>query len=391
MIILQAGSEILRSNVASPSMMYYFGAAIVGVVALVLLAALINRRRQPRTAAEVQKYGSGVFRRTAKAMGLSGPQTEMLEALVRACKVKQPFLVFSSAGLLDDTLRKGLHSLDNMREVTEEEKENRRALIFGIKQVIERNARKGSVLRSTTFLRPGQQLSITPEGRGQFASKVISNMKDFLTVSAPAVQTGGDARWMRGTKLAVYFWRENDAGYSFPSKVLGYDTVKGISSVLIQHSKTLRREQRRRSRRRQLMRACFYYPIKITESGQGRKMERKAMVEQNMRTLGTVVDLSAGGCAIQTLNPFEKGKLVMIEFDIEKKAQIRAFGKVMHVHRQKGRGGSMHVMFTRVTRQYLNRISEYVYDFARPTTTGEIRQQADRTVPGRGPLRSFRK
>ncbi len=132
------------------------------------------------------------------------------------------------------------------------------------------------------------------------------------------------------------------------------------------------------------MRACFYYPIRIIETGQGRKMERKATVEQNMRTLGTVVDLSAGGCAIQALSPFEKGKLVMVEFDIDRKAPIRAFGKVMHIHRQKGRGGIMHIMFTRVTRQYLNRISEFVYDFSRPTTVAQARQQMDRTIPGRG-------
>jgi len=135
------------------------------------------------------------------------------------------------------------------------------------------------------------------------------------------------------------------------------------------------------------MRPCFYYPIRISETGQGRKAERKAVVEQNMRTLGTVVDLSGGGCALQTLNPFDKGKLVMIEFDIDKKAAIRAFGKVMHIHRQRGRGGVMHVMFTRVTRQYLNRISEFVYDFSRPTTIGQVRQQQDRTIPGRGDIR----
>ncbi len=208
-------------------------------------------------------------------------------------------------------------------------------------------------------------------------------MKDFLTVSAPAAPAGASTRWMRGTKLAVYLWRDNDAGYSFVSKILGYDTVKGVSSILIQHSKTLRREQRRRSRRRELMRACFYYPIRIAESDQGRKGDRKAIVEQNMRTLGTVVDLSAGGCAIQSLNPFDKGKLVMIEFDIDKQAPMRAFGKVMHVHRQKTRGGVMHVKFTRVTRQHLNRISEFVYDFSRPTTLGQVRQQMDRSISGR--------
>ncbi len=77
------------------------------------------------------------------------------------------------------------------------------------------------------------------------------------------------------------------------------------------------------------MRACFYYPIRIAESEPGRKGDRKAVVETNMRTLGTVVDLSAGGCAIQSLNPADKGKLVMIEFDIDRQAPVRTFGKVI--------------------------------------------------------------
>lgn len=71
----------------------------------------------------------------------------------------------------------------------------------------------------------------------------------------------------------------------------------------------------------------------------------------------------------------------MIEFDIDRKAPVRAFGKVMSVRRQKGRGGSMHVMFTKVTRQHLNRISEFVYDFSRPATVAQARQQNQRTVP----------
>jgi c-di-GMP-binding flagellar brake protein YcgR len=361
----------------------YFIAGIVGVIAVIVVGAILSRRSRPRTAADVQKYSSGVFRRAAKAMGLGAQHIDVLENLVNMCHVKQPLLVFSSASLLDDTLKKGLYSLETIRDLTPEQKENRRAIIFQIKQILERTARKDAALHSTTFLRPGQLLSITPEGGGAFSSKVISNMKDFLTVAAPAQPAGADTRWMRGTKLSVYLWRDNDAGYSFISKVLGYDTVKGVASVLIQHSKTLRKEQRRRNRRREIMRPCFYYPIRITETGQGRKAEHKATVEQNMRTLGTVVDLSAGGCAIQAMNPFDKGKLVMIEFDIDRKAPIRAFGKVMHVHRQKGRGGVMHVMFTRVTRQYLNRISEFVYDFSRPTTIGQAREQMDRAVPSR--------
>jgi c-di-GMP-binding flagellar brake protein YcgR len=382
MILLQTG-DLYRPVNPDPNMIIYFAAGLAGVVALLLLGALISRRRTPRSAVELQQYSSTIFRRTAKSLGLPETHISMLEDLVRLCKVKQPFLVFSSASLLDDTLKKGLYSLENTRGVTPEERERRRAIIFQIKQLIEGNARKGAELNSTTFLRPGQSLSITPEGAAAFSSKVTSNMKDFLTVSAPAAPAGASTRWKRGTKLSVYLWRDNDAGYSFVSKILGYDTVKGISSILIQHSRTLRREQRRRSRRRELMRACFYYPIRISEPEPGRKGDRKAAVELNMRTLGTVVDLSAGGCAIQTLNPFDKGKLVMIEFDIDRQVPVRTFGKVMHVHRQKTRGGVMHVKFTRVTQQHLNRISEFVYDFSRPATLGQVRQQMDRSITGR--------
>ncbi|MFI5368462.1 MAG: PilZ domain-containing protein [Spirochaetia bacterium] len=388
MTLLQAGGPY-GIEISDPNMFLYFALGFAGVVALLIVASLISRRRTPRTQTQLQRYNSRVFMRTARSLGLPEPHVAMLENLVRLCKVKQPFLVFSSASLLDDTLKKGLYSIDSTRELSAEEKEKRRAVIFQIKQIIESNARKGATLNSTTFLRPGQSLSVSPEGAAPFSSKVISNMKDFLTVSAPASPAGAATRWMRGTKLAVYLWRDNDAGYSFVSKILGYDTVKGVSSILIQHSKTLRREQRRRSRRRELMRACFYYPIRIAESDEGRKGDRKAVVETNMRTLGTVVDLSAGGCAIQSLNPFEKGRLVMIEFDIDKQAPVRSFGKVMHVQRQKTRGGVMHVKFTRVTQQHLNRISEFVYDFSRPTTLGQVRQQMDRSVAGRQETRTL--
>ncbi len=364
MILMQAGYSLLASE--SPHALLYFAIGIGSLVILLFIGALVNRRRMPTSPDEQAKYSHFVFRRTARSMGLPNSHAETLGKLVQACKLRQPFLVFSSSGLLDDVLRKGLYSIENSRSIPEEEKERRKSVLFEIKQIIEANARKGTTLKTTHFLKPGQALTLTLEGGGHFPSKLISNMKDFLSVAAPPEGAASSARWMRGTKLSVYFWRENDAGYSFLSKVLGYDTVRGQPCVLIQHGKALAREQRRTSKRRQILRACFYYPIRIAEAEGGRKNEKKAVVESHLRSLGTVVDLSAGGCAIQSLSPFEPGKLIMVEFDIDKKAPIRAFGKVKRVRRLKGRGGIMHIMFTRVTRQYLNRIRSFVYDFSKP-------------------------
>jgi c-di-GMP-binding flagellar brake protein YcgR len=367
--ILQAGFRFINPDQGTPMDPLWFIAIFGGIVILLLVGALVNRSRRGRTPEEMQRYSRRLFRRTAKTMGLSAPQADTLERLVEATKIRQPFLVFTSPSLLDDVLRRGLYSIEANRAGTEEEREARKSLIFGIKQAIERNARRGSMLRSTHLVKPGQVLSVGTESGGRFQSRVVSNMKDFLTILAPAAD---GARWPRGTPVDIHFWREGDAGYAFRSKVLGYDTVKGSSCVLVQHTKTLRKEQRRRARRKQIMRACFYYPVRIVEQGG----QRKASIEHNLRELGTVVDLSTGGCAIETLSPFEPGRLVMVEFDIERKAPIRAFGKVKGVRREGARGGVMHVMYTRVTRQYLNRIFEFVYDFSKPRTVAEASGQA---------------
>ena len=369
MIVLQAGFRFISPGEGAAMNPLWFVVIIGGLVVLILVGALVNRARRGRTPEEMQRYSRHLFRRTAKSMGLTPVQVETLERLVEATKVRQPFLVFSSPSLLDDVLRRGLYSIEANRAGTEEEREARKAVIFGIKLAIERNARRGTVLRSTQFVKPGQVLAVGTESGGRFQSRVVSNMKDFLTILAPAAD---GARWPRGTPVDIYFWREGDAGYTFRSKVLGYDTVKGSSCVLVQHSKTLRKEQRRKARRKQLMRACFYYPVRIADAGG----QRRAVIEHNLRGLGTVVDLSTGGCAIQTLSPYEPGRLVMVEFDIERKTPIRAFGKVRGVRRQGARGGVMHVMYTRVTRQYLNRICEFVYDFSKPRTVAEASVRA---------------
>jgi len=389
-ILLQTGGSILGTG-ANAGDFLTFGTAVAATAALILVGTLIARRRRARSGGDPGSYSSAVFRRTGKAIGLTHPQVEALEDLVRRSKVKQPYLVFTSPLLLDDTLRNGLYSIDGDRGLSEEDRENRRTVLFQIKQVIEGNARKGSVLGSTSFVRPGQALTVAPEGQAPFQSWVVSNMKDYLAISTPSTPTRSGRRWGRGTRLTVHLWRERDAGYTFTSKVLRYDTVKGVSSVLIQHSKTLRRRQRRRARRRELQRPCFYYPIRIMETGQGRRTERKAVVEKNQRALGTILDLSPGGCALQTLKPVEKGRLVMIEFDIDRKRLVRVFGKIMQVRQTRGRGGTLSVMFTRVTRQHLNHISEYVYDFSRPATVLQAREQVDRAVPGRGMLPTPRK
>jgi hypothetical protein len=173
-MILQA-PNLGAANIPAGTLLY-LGIAIASVIVLILIGTFLARRARPSASEAAEKVSSAMFRREARRVGLTGPQGNVLEDLVRTSRLKQPLLVFTSSSLLDDTLKKGLHSLDSSRDLSDEQKETRKATLFQIKQTIERNAPRGTAVRSTTFLRPGQSLTIAPEGAPAFSSKVISNM-----------------------------------------------------------------------------------------------------------------------------------------------------------------------------------------------------------------------
>ncbi len=345
------------------SIWIFVGLAAVFVVLLVVGGILGARRNRARASENGRRYSRGAFRRAARDVGLQKQHVEALEELLRVTRVKQPFMVFSSPGLLDDLLRRGVYSLEANTALTEEQRERRKGTFFQIKQIIERNARRGGVIKSTTALKPGQMLAVRLQESGpQYRTRVVSNMRDMMAVAAPENESGQRVRWPKGTRLKVNLWRDTDAGYAFDTKVLAYDTIRGTPCLLLQHSKTVKREQLRRYRRTTIHRSCFFYPIRITSVPEKGRMVRKAMVLNNRRHLGNLIDISAGGCSLGTLNALEPGSLCKLEFEMSRRDRITVFGKVRRTRRTQERGAVMHVMFTKLSARHLNQIYSYVYD-----------------------------
>jgi hypothetical protein len=302
----------------------------------------------------------------AANIGLSKSQTDALEYLVVACKVKQPFLIFSNAGLLDDVLRRGINSIGNDREKSQEERDRKQAELFKTKEIIERSYKRGVGITSTSLIRPGQSLVFVQENGKKYQSRLIANFQKMLACTAPVDEDGQVTKLERGTRLKAHFWRVNDSSYMFLTKVLRYDALKGQQIVVIQHSKALKRSQHRRFRRRELVRSCFFYPIEIIAEGRGRRARKRAFVQQNFRHLGTLLDVSAGGCSISSQTPIEKGRLIMVEFEINRGTRITSYGKVIGTGKKAVLTSTMHVMFTKVTRHNLNHIYTYVYNYVKP-------------------------
>ena len=82
-ILLQTPN--LGAGNLSPMTFAYIGIALAGLAVIILIGALVSRRRRPSATEAAARISSATFRREAKRMGLTPPAADVLEELVRMC------------------------------------------------------------------------------------------------------------------------------------------------------------------------------------------------------------------------------------------------------------------------------------------------------------------
>jgi c-di-GMP-binding flagellar brake protein YcgR len=340
----------------------YIGLGIVGffIVALIIAGARGNKSGRSGRSSGSGKVNKRGFRKRALAIGLSKVQISTLENLMRTHPGSNPHQIFSNQALLDRLLQQGMQDIDE-QVASDAVKESQKLTLFRIKQIIERNGVRKTVLKSTKDLKPGQNLVLTPADKQKYQTKIVSNLKDAIGIETPVDTAGVQTRWQKGMPVEVYFWRSNGQGFSFTSKVLGYTRIRNTMCVLLKHSAGIKESQQRRFRRKELDRPSYFYPVRILTSGIGKKQVKKAFVESKSGALGTIMEVSAGGCSLKTNYPLKKGDLIKVEFETARGQSVKSFGKVVNFRKAPPYGGIMHIQFTRMSQSHLNNINSYVY------------------------------
>ncbi len=337
----------------------------IAIVALILIAFLAWVILSRRASGQSGAMSRGSFRKRARKLELSKDQIHLLEDLIKKAQFSSPTRVLENPAALDILLRRSLAGLETDEKLTPEEKEGRKARILGIKQTIDRNSEQQKIIASTLSLPINTPVTIRTKEGWNHESYVTSNMQNMIGMASPA---SGDRSkphpWPKGEELGIILVRGGGAEvYAFKTKVLGYKMVRGALSVFTEHGKNLRQIQNRRNRRREIDRPAIIYPVGIVESGKGKKMVREAVVNTAQRSLGSLVDISAGGCAVMARNLLPRASLVKIDFETEEGKAVSVYGKILGITPQPPRGGIMHVRFTRVSRTHLNAVREYVYGY----------------------------
>ena len=332
---------------------------VVAAVVILVIVILGARRNRSPTAGSGGVFNRGRFRKTATEYGLNPVQVKTLENLVRKYPVPNPYTLFGNGPALDAILEKAIAEIGQQSQ-TEAVKEAHKLTLYRIKQVIEQNSQKKTI-HGSTQVTAGQGVTLTGPSGTRYPSRVTAVLKDHLAVEVPVDNEGTQIRWKPWTPVQVFLFKPNGQGFSFETRVGGYNQVRGLECLLLKHSNTVQQAIQRRFRRKSVEKPCYFYAVQIMNVGTGRDQAKKA-VAQTKGALGTILEVSAGGCSVKTSFPLAKGALIKIEFETEKNHQIGIYGKVKQVRKSQPPGGIMHIQFTQVSRQSLNRINSYVYE-----------------------------
>jgi c-di-GMP-binding flagellar brake protein YcgR len=345
---------------------------ILGIIILILILVIVigniisKRRSTTKSRSKSRKgYNKFIFDRMAKDIGFSKNHIDTLKKLVMIARVRHPLLLFTNTNLLDTVLKKGIYSIERQPALSEGERIQLLNTIYEIKQTIEYHSKKGIGLKSTYLIKPGQLFTIQMQNSDRYHTKLITNHSNALLCSYPAVPAGKNYLFRRGTRITAFFWRENDSGYSFPSKILGQDKKRGIPSIALQHSKKIKREQNRRFSRKPLKKSCFIYPLQVFTTGSKKRPRKKVVTQENLRHMGVIFNISAGGCKVGCATIHKTGSYVKLEFDIKPRTPVSALGKIQSIKRRPGVGANhvIHVKFVKLSNKSRNYIYSYVYNY----------------------------
>jgi len=236
--------------------------------------------------------------------------------------------------------------------------------LFEYRKKMEMNKPKYRMgLKSTRSVDIGQRLSVRGEGLGNYSSKVVENEPDYLSISIPV----GDPlprgfSWRQAT-LNIYFWRKEDAGYYFQTRVIGNYYNRKNLSFRVKHSDTLLRSQRRKTLRAPARISARYYPLaSLNDANQ--------WIESAPGHSCLIIDISDEGVALQASGRIKKNQALKLQFKIRDEIVVVAGIVKRAKYNSKENSSILHVGFSQPTENAQMILLSYVFDIDRSRAKG---------------------
>ena len=223
-------------------------------------------------------------------------------------------------------------------------------------------------IKSTRKLPNRQWLTVTLPGIGSYKAQVVENLRRYMAISYPeGPALPPDFNW-KNQKLNAHFWRVDDAGYNFETKVLEDFRDQDYPILHIAQSDGLIRSQQRRSIRESVNKPAKVYPIANVNAA-------TEDVENKPGLRARLLDISEDGAAVLVGGRAKVGLPVKIQFSLTD-SPLAMVGVVKGITFKQSKNQSvLHIQASSVSYDTKNRILSYVYNLF-GERNGESRQQS---------------
>ncbi|AEF85949.1 type IV pilus assembly protein PilZ [Treponema primitia ZAS-2] len=303
--------------------MVYILMALVPALAIVVF--ILHRPAGSSPNSRMLFYAKG------KAAGFSRKEIGVLRRIAVRDEMGDQTAVFGDPELLGRCIRT---LVQTMRAVGDRDPAGQDFLarLYEYRKKIELGAGQGQGITSSRQMSEGQNLRVVIGNSAMYYAKVIRSGWDYLLITRPANPKLTTAPSWLGQKLAIYFWREEDAGYVFDCEVLDEVYFKGIAAIQVSHSLSLFRTQKRKSIRAKTHKPAYLYILK--GGGASTKLEAAPGLKS------IVEDLSDTGCAVTIGGKANPGMRVKLQFSLNR-APLSMSGVVRSVDFTEGTNRSL--------------------------------------------------
>lgn len=279
----------------------------VGVVSIIIIVVLI-----------IFQVKGGIsfpwfqFYTKGKESGFNFKEISLLRKGAVETALDNPTSLFWSVRQLDKTIKGVIIKARANSKIDQSDTQNFIANLYDFRKRVEFNTPKYKIgLKTTRDLLQGQRIRINLPGGGTFHSQIVENLRKYMAVAYPQSQERKlppGFSW-KGQVLNIYFWRADDAGYYFESKVLDDFIDRKFPILYITHSDNLVRSQKRRSIRCECNVGVNIYNLATIESS-------NEMQEMAPGLKGRLVDISEDGAAILVGGRAKVGLPVKLQFTL---------------------------------------------------------------------------
>lgn len=289
-----------------------------------------------------------------KESGFSFSEVNLLRRVSIENHLKNPTSLFWSVKTLDRCIRSAILGFRSHNTVHLPKNSEFLDKLFNFRKRVEFDQPKYRLgISSTRGITPGQTFKITPPAGGVYISKLIENNRRYIALTYPRGKTESSVSW-REQPIKLYFWRKEDAGYYFESKVIGDYLDRKVPIIHVNHSDNIIRAQKRRSVRRDVGKPGLLFPLRTIN-------QASETVEDDGGYRCKVLDISEDGAALAIGGRAKAGLPIKIQVRLYEEPVVIS-GVIKSVDfKQKNRASVLHIQAQPMSVEMRVRILTYVY------------------------------